>query len=92
MNISKDRPMEELIGDNRSVVRMKLGDIHCMTPFREALRVCRPRNIHKMPSGLRRGLILCVKETLEEYRSTYLGVMSGRMGEVKHEIRDIFSL
>ena len=77
MRINPDRPMEELVGDNRGIVRMKLGNIHCMTPFREAARICRPENIGLASSGLKRGLLKCVWETLQEYRETYRAVTGG---------------
>ena len=72
------RPIEPLIGDNRGIVRQKLGRIHCCTPLRQALRECRPANIRQASPALRRGLILCVIETLREYRSTYDYVRFGR--------------
>ncbi len=77
------RPIEKLVGDNRGIVRLKLGNMHCMTPLRKALRVCRPKNVRKLPVPLRRGLILCVIETLQEYREMYRDVSNGTIGTKK---------
>ncbi len=80
LRIDPNRPMEELVGDNKRYVRWKLGQIHCMTNFREAARKCRLANRKDVPVALRRGLLKCVWDTLEEYRETYLSVMNGRVG------------
>jgi hypothetical protein len=83
MRISK--PVEELVGDNRGIVRLKLGNIHCMTPPREAIREIRStiQNWDKVPKELRRGFYLCVLETLAEYRGTYLSVVTGNFGHME---------
>lgn len=73
------RPVENLVGDNRGMVRFRLGQIHCMTPVKEQLRECRPRNMRKAPPELRRGWVLCVLETIAEYRGTFVGVTSARL-------------
>ena len=78
LTINPDRPIEELIGPNRGIVRMRLGNMHCMTPFREVARELRPKNIRDASPALRRGLLLCVYETLAEYRGTFLHVVNGR--------------
>ena len=76
MQINPNRPVEELIGDNRGIVRMKLGNIHCMTSVLDAARECRPRNMRDVPVELRRGLAKCIMDTLAEYRGTFVGVMA----------------
>jgi len=79
LRINAARPIEPLIGDNRGIVRMKLGNIHCMTSFSDAVRHCRPKNIRKASPALRRGLILCVAQTLAEFRSEYVAVVTGNV-------------
>jgi hypothetical protein len=79
MLINKSRPIEDLTGDNRGIVRQKLGRIHVMTPIRDQLAECRPRHMRDCPPALRRGWVLCVLETIAEYRGTYIGVTSGRL-------------
>ncbi len=78
MRIDTGKPLEELVGTNRGIVRQRLGNIHCMTHPIAAARICRPRNMRRAPVALRRGWALCVLETLHEYRSTYVAVTSGR--------------
>ena len=79
LNINTDRPIEELTGENRAMVRWKLGNIHCMTSFRDALKECRPEGVRKAPPALRRGLIKCVADTLNEYRGVYSQVTRGTL-------------
>lgn len=80
MYINPARPIEELIGDNRGIVRMKLGNIHCLTHWRTAYRDIRAgiTNWRNIPPELKRGLGKCVYETLEEYRGTYRAVVTGQ--------------
>lgn len=75
--INPDRPTEELIGDNRGIVRQKLGRIHCCTNWRDAYREIRSgiKNWKAIPPELRRGLAKCVHDTLAEYRGTFVSVM-----------------
>ena len=75
MQINESRPLEKLVGDNRGMVRFKLGRIHCMTSVLDCAREMRCPGIRDMPVALRRGLALCVIETIAEYRGTYIGVM-----------------
>jgi hypothetical protein len=82
MTINPNRPVEELIGDNRGICRQILGRIHCCTPYAEAYRLVHrklKRTIRTIPVPLRRGLAKCVWDTLEEYRGTYYAVMGGRL-------------
>lgn len=76
------KPVEELIGDNRGIIRLKLGNIHCCTRPIDAIREIRNgiRNWDDMPRSLQRGFYLCIIETLEEYRGLYFDVMSGNVG------------
>lgn len=78
LRINPDRPIERLTGSNRGIVRIRIGNMHVMTPFLEVVRACRPKNIREASPALRRGLILEVHETLSEYRSTFLHVMTGK--------------
>lgn len=77
MTINRTRPVENLIGDNRGMIRMKLGNIHCMSSVLTAARHCRPKNMRRVPVALRRGWAKCVIETLAEYQGTYRFVMTG---------------
>lgn len=77
IKINPDRPVEDLVGDNRGIVRQILGRVHCMTHPLKAAKQARPKNMRKVPVALRRGWAKCVLETLNEYRSTYLYVMRG---------------
>lgn len=79
MQINESRPVEELTGDNRGIMRQKLARIHCMTSVLQAARECRPRNMRAMPVELRRGWAKCLLDTLAEYRGTFIGVMGGSM-------------
>jgi hypothetical protein len=76
MKLNPQRPIEELTGNNRGIVRQKLGRIHCMTSVREAVRECRIPNRRNLPVELRRGLVKCIMDTLAEYRGTFVGVMA----------------
>lgn len=79
MQINPKRPLEKLTGDNRGIVRQRLGNIHCMTSIREQLKTVRPKAMRSLPPRLRRGWALTVLETIAEYRSTYLAVTTGNM-------------
>jgi hypothetical protein len=50
-----------------------------MTPMREAMRLCRPKNIRSAPPALRRGLLLHVIETHLKNRRLYIDVVSGNI-------------
>lgn len=76
MRLNPCRPIEELVGANRGIVRQKLARIHCMTSVLSAARACRPRNMRTVPIAIRRGLSKCVLDTLAEYRGTFIGVMA----------------
>lgn len=78
MNINPTRPVEELTGNNRGITRQRLGNIHVMTPILAQCRQVRPLNMRTMPVELRRGWVKCVLDTIEEYRGTYVAVMTGR--------------
>lgn len=86
LRVDPARPMEELMGGDRGVVRIRLGNMHALTSFREAARACRPKNIRKAPVALRRGLLLLVWQTLQENRrsaplgSAGAGVVPGVAG------------
>jgi len=77
--VNPARPFERLIGDNRGIVRQILGRVHCCAPLKEALLKSRPKRMRSMPVALRRGWVLCVLETRDEYRKTYFDVMGGRL-------------
>jgi len=76
------KPVEHLVGDNYGILRQKLGRIHCCTRPIDAIReiTSEIRNWDEVPRELRRGFYLCVIETLEEYRETYVAVMTGNLG------------
>lgn len=86
MKINANRPLEELIGNNRRMVRLRLGRLHCGRSVLSLARECRNRNNdgHKtepwrklVPVAIRRGWAKCVIETVSEYRSTWIAVRSG---------------
>lgn len=79
MRIDPTRPMEELIGDNYGIVRMRLSNAHCMLPRHDLLRIARPCNMRKYPVALRRGWAKCALEAIAEFRGTYVAVMTGRL-------------
>jgi len=70
------RPVTRLSGSNRGIVRTRLGNIHCMTPIREQLKHARPKKFRSVPAALRRGWVLCVLETIQEYRGTFYACTS----------------
>jgi len=78
--ISRSRPLEELVGINRRVIRYKLGNLHVSHTLRAALKHARPNGMRngKCTVALRRGWVLCVIQTWREYQNTYCTVMSGR--------------
>ena len=80
IRINPDRPLEQLTGSNRGVVRIRIGNMHVMTPFTQVVRACRPKNIRNASPALRRGLILLVHQTLTEYRQEFLDVVNGNVG------------
>ncbi len=79
MRIDPSRPIEPLIGDNYGIVRMRCGNIHCCTPFTDAVRLVRPKTLRSASPALRRGLLLCIWETMNDDRSLYLDVMNGNL-------------
>jgi hypothetical protein len=80
MTINPNRPIEELRGSNRGIVRQILGRVHCCSSRLTAARAARPRNFRKVPVELRRGWAKCVIDTMAEYRVTFDYVMSGGHG------------
>jgi len=72
-------PIEELRDDNRGIVRIKLGNMHCMTRPVDAIREIRNgiKNWDAIPRPLRRGFILLCLETIAENRGTFRHVMTG---------------
>lgn len=68
---------EPLVGNNRGIVRQRLGCIHCCSSVLEAARHARPNGMRSVPVALRRGWVKCVIDTMEEYKSTYAAVMLG---------------
>ncbi len=80
MRINESRPVESLVGNNRGIVRQRLGNFHVSNSFLAAARFARPNGgLRKYPVALRRGWALCVLETWKEYRNTYAAVMCGRL-------------
>lgn len=78
MRISEERPLERLVGVNRGIVRQKLARLHVGRPIRELLRECRPLSMAAHAPALRRGWVLCVLETIREFRGTYVSVVAAR--------------
>jgi hypothetical protein len=72
MKIDHTKPIEELVGDNYGIVKMRLGNVHCMTSVLSQARLVRPQNIHLAPVALRRGWVLCVLECIAENRSGFV--------------------
>ena len=79
MTINPDRPVEELTGLNRAIVRQRLGNIHCMSSLLEQARHARPKNMRGVPVELRRGWVKCVIDTMAEYQDTFVAVTTGRL-------------
>ena len=77
MKITK--PVEELRGNNRGIVRIKIGNMHCLTPTTEVIRTVRDSicNWAIVPKPLRRGFILCCLEKLKEDRDLFNYVSKG---------------
>jgi hypothetical protein len=82
MKIDKSKPLEELVGINRGVVRQKLARIHCMTPIIDQARIACPTDLWDAPVELRRGWVKCVIDTIVEYRDEYTSVMLRRPTEL----------
>lgn len=80
MTINSTRPVEELVGDNYGIVRMRLGNIHCCASLLEQARKARPMGMRSVPVALRRGWAKCVLETVAENRGMFYDVMTGRVG------------
>ena len=77
MTINPNRPVEELIGDNYGIVRLRLGNLHVGHSLLQAAREARPTHMRYVPVALRRGWAQCVIETWAEYQDTYNHVMGG---------------
>ena len=75
MTINPSRPVEDLVGSNRGIVRQRLGCFHVGNSYLAAARHARPKGMRKVPPALRRGWAKCVLETWNEYRATYRAVM-----------------
>ena len=80
MRINESRPVEELTGNNYGIVRQRLAECHCMRSVLDLAREVRPKRMREFPVQLRRGWAKCVIETVAQYRSTFIGVMSGNLG------------
>lgn len=74
------RPLEELTGENRGIVRMRLGNVHLSNTLLHAARQARPPNMRSYPVALRRGWAKCVIDTWGEYRNTWVAVLTGNLG------------
>lgn len=79
IRINTKRPIEELVGVARGVVRLRLGDIHCMTSILKSAREARPCDLRPFPIAIRRGWVLCVLRTIQENRDLYRAVQTGRL-------------
>lgn len=80
MRITK--PYERLVGENRRIVRMILGYVHCDESDLSACRiVCRSlrAELRSFPKELRRGLFACVIGEHRRNRSVYEYVRYGRI-------------
>jgi hypothetical protein len=77
MTINNARPVEELVGSNYGIVRMRLGNIHCCESLLTQARHARPKGMRSVPVALRRGWVKCVLETVAENRGLYRSVMYG---------------
>ena len=80
MYVNPNRPVEELVGANRGIVRQRLANIHCMTSILGQARAARPRSLRSIPVALRRGWALCVLQSASEFRGTFVAVTSGNFG------------
>jgi hypothetical protein len=81
--INPDRPVEELTGDNRGIVRMRLGNIHAMSSYLDAARAARPKSLRKFPVALRRGWAKCVIDTHRSNQALYTAVMHGDLVQLQ---------
>lgn len=79
MRIDTSKPLDELIGANRGIVRQILGRIHCCTAPLAAARQVWPKGMRGKPKAIRRGLAKCILDTLREYRTMYFDVMTGNL-------------
>lgn len=78
LRIDETKPLEPLIGTNYGVIRLKLGNIHCMTSVRDQMRQVRPKNMRNYPVALRRGWVLTVLELIDQNQDLYRHVMCGK--------------
>jgi hypothetical protein len=83
IKINPNRPLEELVGQNRWVVRHKLGRIHLANSLKHALRETRPKGMRTMPVELRRGWVLCTINTWNEFKNDWIAVTTGNLGQPK---------
>jgi hypothetical protein len=79
ININPAKPIEELIGDNAGVMRMKIGRISVLKSDLAIIRKLWNKRIHYAPKELRRGWIKCALENIQADRDLYNRVMSGRI-------------
>lgn len=76
-----NKPYEALIGANRGVCRLKVGNIHVGASYLSAVRKVMGglKNRKKVPRALRRGLIACVIEAHGENRAVYNAAMTANL-------------
>ena len=78
MTIDPAKPVEKLVGDNYGIVKMRLGNVHCMTSVLEQARMVRPKNIKLASVALKRGWVLCVMQCITENRSGFVACTTRR--------------
>jgi hypothetical protein len=79
LRINESKAIELMEYDNKNVIEMKVGSIHCMTSNLSIVRKLWNKRVHHAPKALRRGWIKCVLETHLANQDLYLRVMCGRL-------------
>ena len=79
LRINESKAIEPMEYDNKSVIEMKVGSLHCMLSNLAIVRKLWNKRVHHAPKALRRGWIKCVLETHLANQDLYLRVMCGRL-------------
>jgi hypothetical protein len=77
LRINESKAIELMEYDNKNVIEMKVGSIHCMTSNLSIVRKLWNKRVKSASKELRRGWIKCVLETHQANQDLYIRVMNG---------------
>ena len=69
------RPFTPLGRLNLDLIQLRLGRLHLSHSLKSAFLRCRPKNMRRVPVGLRRGWVHAVATTWKAQQAEYLAVM-----------------